>query len=200
MMITRRAVLIGTVAAAGPAWAEAGAVKPIEGFAQALLAGMRAGKAVPFAQRVANLRPVVNEAFDLEAILKASVGVRWAAMAEDMKANMLTSFTDFTVATWVANFDTYDGERFEVLPETRAVGTDEVVQTRIVPKQGDVTRLDYVMRRSGAAWKAVDILMDGSISRVAVQRSDFRGVLAKGEAALLQMFRDKAADLAKGAK
>ncbi len=199
-MLTRRAVLVAAVAAAAPAWAEAGAVKPIEGFVQALLAGMRAGKATPFAQRAAALQPVLVAAFDLEAILKASIGVRWGTMAAEMQANLLQAFTNFSVATWVANFDSFDGERFEVLPETRTVGADEVVQTRIVPKQGDATRLDYVMRRTGATWKAVDILLDGSISRVAVQRSDFRGLLAKGEAALLEMLRSKAADLATGAK
>jgi phospholipid transport system substrate-binding protein len=161
---------------------------------------MRAGKATPFAQRVATLRPAVASAFDLEAILRASVGVRWAAMADDMKASLLAAFTDFTVFTWVANFDSYDGERFEVLPETRTVGADEVVQTRIVPRKGDAIRMDYVMRKMNGAWRGVDILVDGSISRVAVQRSDFRGPLAKGETALLQTLRDKAAELAAGVK
>ena len=34
------------------------------------------------------------------------------------------------------------------------------------------------MRQVNAdAWKAVDVLLDGTISRVAVQRSDFRSLL-----------------------
>jgi phospholipid transport system substrate-binding protein len=41
-------------------------------------------------------------------------------------------------------------------------------------------RLDYVMRRGPAGWQAVDVLTDGAISRVAVQRSDFRGLLTSG--------------------
>ena len=55
------------------------------------------------------------------------------------------------------------------------------MQTEIVPKTGSSTRLDYVMRNEGAAWKAIDILVDGSISRVAVQRSDFRTLLRTGD-------------------
>ena len=67
----------------------------------------------------------------------------------------------------------------------RAIGADQVVSTTIVPTSGDAVRIDYVMRQEGAAWKIVDVLLDGTISRVAVQRSDFRGVLARGGAPAL---------------
>ncbi len=182
-------------------FAQTAPAAPVQAFGRALLDVMRAGKATPFAQRAAKLRPVVAATFDLEQILRSSVGVtRWNAMAPTMRADLLTAFTDFTVATWVANFDSYEGEKFEVAPETRNVETDVVVSTRIVPTQGDATRLDYVMRSGNAGWRAIDILLDGSISRVAVQRSDFRGTLSKGEGALLDLLRGKAADLAIGAK
>ena len=39
------------------------------------------------------------------------------------------------------------------------------------------TPLDYVMRQGEKGRRAVDVLLDGSISRVAVQRSDFRSLL-----------------------
>ena len=45
---------------------------------------------------------------------------------------------------------------------------------------GDRLRLDYVMRDGNGVWRAVDVLLEGSISRVAVQRSDFRRILSSG--------------------
>lgn len=197
-MIGRRVVL-GAIAAAcaGPAHAQAA---PIQAFAQALVAAMKAGRATPFATRAAALKPAVVGALDMDVILRATVGVKWGAIAPDMQANLLAAFIDFTVASWVANFDAFAGERIEVAGETRKVGSDEVVTMRIVPTQGDATRLDFVMRTGASGWKAVDILVDGSISRVAVQRSDFRQILTKGEAALLELLRGKTADLAAGAK
>ena len=63
----------------------------------------------------------------------------------------------------------------------RAVGNDEVVvQSRLVPIDRSTIKLDYVMRRGSAGWQAVDVLTNGSISRVAVQRSDFRELLMAG--------------------
>ena len=192
----RRALLAGLlVMAAGPADPAA----PIAALNAGLLAGMKAGKATPFSKRAASLGPVVDAAFDLKAILAASIGPRFASIAPDRQAALFDAFRTFTVATWVANFDTDGGERFEVASGTRKVGNDEVVTTRIVPASGDPVRLDYVMRRGDAGWKAVDILVDGSISRVAVQRSDFRALLKDADpTALIANLRDKAVELAGG--
>jgi phospholipid transport system substrate-binding protein len=61
-------------------------------------------------------------------------------------------------------------------------------------------RLDYVMRDDGGTWRAVDVLLNGSISRVAVQRSDFRKILSSGDPdALISSLRRKIADLSDGA-
>jgi phospholipid transport system substrate-binding protein len=173
--------------------------RPIAALNAALLAAMKAGPTESFASRAAALQPVVERAFDLPAILRASVGSRWAGFSAVAQGALLEAFTRFTVASWTANFDRFDGERFEVLPEMRQVGAEQVVESQIVPRQGTPTRLDYVMRDSGDAWKAVDVLVDGAISRVATQRSDFRSLLTSGDPApLLAMLRHKADALAAG--
>lgn len=196
-MIRRRLILAGLLATPLAARAQpAGPGAPIGAFYTALQAAMKAG---PFAARAAILRPAVLAAFDLPAILQGSVGPRYLNFPEAGRAQLLAAFTDFTVGTWAANFDKYAGERFEVAAETRQVATDVVVQTRIVPTAGEATRLDYVMRNAGGAWKAVDILVNGSISRVAVQRSDFRAFLPGTDPApLINMLTQKAASLAAG--
>jgi phospholipid transport system substrate-binding protein len=79
------------------------------------------------------------------------------------------------------------------------VGNRQVVQTQIIPKSGNSHELDYVMREGGAGWRVVDVLADGSISRVAVQRSDFRRLLTRGGApALVASLRSKSTDLSDG--
>jgi phospholipid transport system substrate-binding protein len=173
--------------------------QPIAALNAALLAAMKAGPSDAFDARAKALAPVVERVFDLQAILRASIGSRWAGFTAVAQAALLQAFTRFTVTTWTANFDSYNGEQFEVLPDLREVGADRVVQSRIVPRTGAPTRLDYVMRQSGGAWRAVDVLVDGAISRVATQRSDFRSLLASGDPGpLLAMLRSKADALAAG--
>jgi phospholipid transport system substrate-binding protein len=53
---------------------------------------------------------------------------------------------------------------------------------------------------SEGAWKAADVLLEGTISRVAVQRSDFRASLDEtGAARLIARLRQRVADLSGGA-
>ena len=159
---------------------------------------MRAGHTTPFPQRFDALAPVVDQVFDLETVLKVSVGLRWDAMDPELRLRLLNAFRRFTIATHVANFDKYDGEQFEILPGARDSGNDRIVGTEIV-SGGQHLRLDYVMRDENGMWRAVDVLLEGSISRVAVQRSDFRKTLADGDAnALIASLRRKIADLSDG--
>ena len=110
-------------------------------------------------------------------------------------------FRRYTVASYVANFDGFSGEKFVILPQTRSVGTDLVVETQIVGSDGSPTRIDYQMRHGSAGWKSVDVLLDGSISRVAVQRSDFRSLVKSADAtALIASLRSKVAALEGGGK
>ena len=173
---------------------------PIAGNVSGLVAAMRAGKTSPFQQRYAALLPVVDAAFDLGAILQAVVGPRWAGLPPAQQAQLLDVFRKYTVATYVANFDGYGGEKLDTLPDSRNIGADQVVATQIVPPSGTPTRIDYVMRRGAAGWRAVDIYLNGTISQVAVQRSDFRSLIGTGDAApLVASLQRKVADLSHGA-
>ncbi|HEY1414153.1 MAG TPA: ABC transporter substrate-binding protein [Rhodopila sp.] len=204
--LTRRTLLLSAAAAAiastlpAQAQTDDGALgQPLRALYAALEATMRAGRSTPFSQRFDALAPAVDQAFDLETVLKVSVGLRWDTMDADVKARLFKAYRRFTVATYVANFDKNDGEHFQILPGVRESGTDRIVATEII-NGGQPTRLDYVMRDGSGNWKAVDVLLDGSISRVAVQRSDFRKILESGDTdALISSLQRKIADLSDGA-
>jgi phospholipid transport system substrate-binding protein len=173
-----------------------GPAASIQALNDGLIAVMRAGKATPFSDRFHTLAPTVDRVFDLPEILRVSVGLYWSGVDAAQQADLQKVFRGFTVASYVANFNSYDGQRFEIAPALRAIGNDQVVSTNFVPTSGDPDRIDYVMRQEGAAWQVVDVLLDGTISRVAVQRSDFRGVLARGGApALIASLQRKVVDL-----
>jgi phospholipid transport system substrate-binding protein len=160
---------------------------PIEALDQALIAIMKAGQNTPFQQRAEMLAPAVERALDLTQILEVSVGLGWSTLTTDQQAALLTVFRRYTIATYVENFDSYDGQRFEVDPATRALADGrQIVGTKIIPRTGDPHTLDYVMRKTADGWKVVDVLADGTISRVAVLRSDFGSLLDSGGAPALE--------------
>jgi phospholipid transport system substrate-binding protein len=204
---TRRSLLGMVVIAAAPlsrrALAEttpSGATSTIQRFNGALLAAMKAGGQTDFNRRFQALAPEIDQAFDLSAVLSVSVGSGWASFSPDQQSQLLAAFRRYTVASYVANFDSYTGQDFIVSPDTRSLGADRVVvRSRIVKISGDATELDYVMKQTPLGWKVVDVLAGGSISRVAVQRSDFRRILSSGVDALLASLQRKTSDLSGGA-
>lgn len=180
------------------AHAESAAIAPIERLYDALLGVMKLGTAEPFEQRYTQLAPTIEAVFDMSAILQTSVGLGWSQLSADEHAALLTAFRRYTIATYVSSFNQFDGQRFEVAPTTRALpNDDQMVSSRIIPVSGDSHELDYVMRQGPAGWRAVDVLAEGAISRVAVQRSDFRGVLSQaGAPALVTSLERKVIDMA----
>jgi phospholipid transport system substrate-binding protein len=139
---------------------------------------------------------VIDQTFDLTTILKTSVGAAWDTLPHDQQATLLMAFRRYTVASYVSGFDE-NNQRFVVNPETRIAGNEQVVRTQIVLlASGEEHELDHVMRQGPAGWRVVDILVDGAISRVAVQRSDFRQLMKQGGApALARSLETKSADL-----
>jgi len=202
LLSRRRALIVLATLTVTPAYAQGGdPAAPIAVLNAGLLASMKAGHATPFAQRAATLRPVIEAAFDLDTILRTSVGAKFASLPAADQTSLREAFGRYTVDSYAGNFDSFSGEKFAVLPNPRAVGADRVVATTLQQTTGAPIKLDYVMRSGPAGWRAVDVLLDGSISRVAVQRSDFRALVAGGTAApLIARLQAKAAALEAGAK
>ncbi len=189
------AAVLGPVAVSAQDFAQVAA--GIQQLYAALLAAMKAGAAKPFTQRYAALEQPVTRALDLPTILQVAIGPAWATLSAAQQAALQAAFQKYSVATYVSQFDSYNGERLEVLPGMRTLPSGQpVLHTEIASKSGDAHAIDYVMRQTPAGWKAVDVLLDGTISRVAVLRSDFRRLFARGGPMELTNFlQQKATDL-----
>ena len=172
---------------------------PVEQLHAGLIEIMKAGRSASFRQRYDKIAPVIGRTFDVEAIVRQVVGLRWASLPSEQQAALTDAFRRYTIASYVANFEGYSGERFELLPTITAVGNDRVVQTRLVSASGQAHALAYVVRQTAGGWRIVDVLADGSVSRVAAQRSEVRSVLADGGGTgLLVSLRRKTAELSGG--
>ena len=173
---------------------------PIEQLDAGLLQAMKAGKNAPFRQRYDLLAPLVIRAVDLDTILQGGVGPGWTSLTADQQAALKAAFQHYSVATYVAHFDDFNGEHFDLYPPAGA--GDAVVRVKIVPgKPGDETHvLGYLMRQTASGWKAVDVTADSSISEVVAQREEIRALFKNGGAAgLLARLQQKAAELSGGA-
>jgi phospholipid transport system substrate-binding protein len=150
----------------------------VRSFYSVLLSNMRDGRVLGESGRLARLAPVVDRSFDVPAMTRLAIGPSWASLTPAQQQQLIQAFGHYVAATYADQFDTYSGEQLQVTGE-RPHGSDAVVETRIVKSKGDVTRLDYLMRKDQGSQRISDVYLDGSISQLAVHRSEFHSILQR---------------------
>ena len=201
MPVSRRFVLfapsaagiLGPLAASGAE--DSAAPEVIRRLYDALLASMKAGRQLSFAQRYERLAPAISAGFDLSLMSRLAVGPDWAHLSPDQQQRIRDAFARYTTATYANRFDDYGGERFEVEPTTAANPNGVIVQSRIVKSNGEKVSLDYLMRRGpDGNWKIIDVYLSGTISELASRRSEFGAVLQRdGADGLVHLLEQRAA-------
>jgi len=173
---------------------------PIENLNAALIATMKAGSAkIGFQLRYDALAPVVRATLNLPLILRYSVGFRWPSLSSDQQQELAALFERYTVSSYVDGFSSYSGQTIEVLAAEKPLGPMKIVESEIIRSDGSAVRLDYVMAEGDTGWQVTDVLLNGTISKVAVQTSDFSALVKRGDAsALIAALRAKIANLSGG--
>ena len=170
----------------------------VRDFYDTLLATMKDGPTLGFAGRVDRLAPVITKSFDLPLMTRIAAGAQWASIASDDQHHLVDAFSRFSIASYAANFDSYDNERFEILGELPIQnGTGTIVETRLIPSKGDPVQMNYLLRPSPSGLKIIDVFINGTISEMAGRRSEFSSTLARGGApALLEALEARTRTLA----
>jgi phospholipid transport system substrate-binding protein len=165
-------------------------------FSEALLTAMKQGPALGYKGRVTLLAPAVEDLFAVPTMAGLALGPNTGRLTPEQSQRLVGAFRQWTVANYASQFAEWNGERFEVDPPL-PTGDAVVVPSRIVPRHGDVIRLDYVMREIDGRQRAVDVLLQGSVSQMAVRRSEFVSVVRRqGFDALIDLLEQRTAALA----
>jgi phospholipid transport system substrate-binding protein len=142
----------------------------------ALLSTMKNGRTLGQSGRFTQLEPVIRKTFDIPSMTRLSVGPSWSALTEAQRQQVMESFGRYISAIYAERFDSYDGQKLQVIGEQPAVA-GVMVRSQIVKANGEPVNVDYMMRRNGDSWLISDIYLDGAISEVATRRSEFAAIL-----------------------
>jgi phospholipid transport system substrate-binding protein len=177
------------------------AIQKIQSFNATLVDTMRRGQQLGMHGRYQALAPIVDATFDIPTMVKFVVGPSWATMSEADHKALVDAFRRMTIANWASNFDSYDGERFDVDPNVQTKAGDRFVQSTLTPKADKPIPFIYRMRQIGSDWKAIDIYLNGYVDEMTMRRSDFASTLSTGGAqALVKKLNSLADSSLAGAK
>ena len=166
----------------------------VRGFYDTLLGTMKNGQILGQSGRYARLAPVVDRVFDVASMTRLAIGSSWATLPPAQQQQLIEAFRHYIAATYADRFDSYSGEQLQVTGEQR-YNADVIVQTKIVKSDGETTTLNYLMRQNQGSWRISDVYLDGTISQLAVQRSEFNSILRREGVDGLVMALNRKADL-----
>jgi phospholipid transport system substrate-binding protein len=157
-----------------------GAAKaPIESFYAALSASMKAGATLDFEARKRQLAPAVRDTFDLPLMAAKVLGRHWKGLAPADQKRWIEAFSSLTLKTYAEQFDEDTGLVFEVGAVQPAPGGTALVRTRLKRANDAPVEIDYRMRPAAGGFRIMDIFLNGTVSELALRRSEYTSVLER---------------------
>ena len=184
------ALLLGAVGWSAPAGAASAADGPLAATRNALErsnAIVRGGG--DRKEKLLALRDVLRDFLDTEALARLAAGKHLEGRTPEETKEFLDLFREMFIRTYVQRLLLFDGPDF-AYGEERVTGDSATVGTEIVTKR-DRFAVDYTLRRTGAGWRATDILVE-QVSLAQNFRAQFDSALAKDSfQGLLERLRKK---------
>jgi phospholipid transport system substrate-binding protein len=151
----------------------------IDGLHAVLLDVMRDAGKLGYEGRTAKLAPAIPEYYDVAFMAEKSVGRHWKTASQGDRERFHAAFLRFMVANYAGQFDGYSGQSFETLSEEPAPMDTVLVRSRLVNPKKENVSLDYRMHQVGGHWKIIDVYLDGTVSELALRRSEFSGIVKR---------------------
>lgn len=144
--------------------------------------------------RIARLRRLFAEGFDIPLIARFVLGRYWRVATEPERSEYLTLFSELVVQTYARRFNEFHSARLRVLSVSRPNEDNDVIVAveGTIPGKPSV-RMDVRVRQAAPAMKIIDVAIEG-ISMSVTQRDEFSSVIQRGGGrveALLASLREK---------
>jgi phospholipid transport system substrate-binding protein len=173
------------------------ALATIERFHAGLLDVMKRATELGYEGRYRVLEPIVGRNFDTPFMASKSVGRYWKEMGEADHQRLVQTFARFTTANYAGRFDGWSGQSFETLREEPSLHDTMLVYSRISEPAGEVVEINYRLRQVDAVWKIIDVYLNGTVSEVALRRSEYSSILGRsGVDGLISALEEKIQELA----
>ena len=170
---------LALVATPAPAGETGDPAKVVDRLHVVLLAVMKQADALGYQGRFDRLAPVLRETFDLPFMAAKSVGRHWKSASEQDRRTLVETFTRFSIANYAGRFDGYSGQTFETLDQQPATHGTILVKTSLNDPDGEVVRLNYRLRPVDGGWKIIDVYLNGTVSELALRRSEYSSLIKR---------------------
>jgi phospholipid transport system substrate-binding protein len=167
----------GVVEATSPDATACGEV--VSRFHAALLEVMQDAKELGYEGRFNLLYPVVSETFEIEFMASKSIGRHWKSMGPEERQGWIDLFRRHLTANYASRFAGHSGETFATVGEQPAARDTFLVRTVLNRPDDENVDLNYRMKKIGPDWRVIDIYLKGTVSELALRRSEYSSMIKR---------------------
>jgi phospholipid transport system substrate-binding protein len=152
----------------------------VEALQACLTDVMKNAESLGFEGRVERLHPVLPDVFDLAFMAEKSVGRHWKTASPEEQQRLVSTFTRYVIANYAGRFTGWNGQEFEILGDEPSARETILVRTRLVDPNAEDVKLDYRLRKTEkSGWKIIDVYLDGTVSELALRRSEYSSLIKR---------------------
>lgn len=129
-------------------------------------------------KEIITFRKIFTDALDMKLIAQQVMGRHWRIATEEQKARYNSLFAEYVVQIYARQFSNYSGESFDVFKEQGSASDDRVVKTRVIRDNGEITHVDFRVRKQNNRFRVVDVGVRG-VSLLVAKRSEFDAVIRR---------------------
>lgn len=178
LVLALMAGVVATTAAALPQSPRTSPQERVRSFYEVLLTTMKNSSTLGQSGRYATLAPVVNSLFDVRSMARLAVGPSWDSLSPAQQQQLTLAFGRYVSATYADRFNSYSGEQLQVTGD-EPYDSGVIVETKIVRTGHEPVTINYMMHEHQGVWQISDVYLDGTISQLATQHSEFHSILAR---------------------
>jgi phospholipid transport system substrate-binding protein len=154
--------------------------KPVDQLYAVLIECLKNADALGLEGRRAKIAPAVQSGYDVPFMSEKILGRHWSTLSEADRARWTETFGNLTVATYAERMTGFTGQQFEVLKVEPAQRETAVVYTQVVTPKEPPIAINYRMRQDGnGGWRIIDVYLNGTVSELALRRSEYAAVLQR---------------------
>lgn len=130
----------------------------------------------------------LEQIYDFRRMIEVATGSHWASADETMRSQLTEAFARFSTLNYATRFAGYAGETFTVTGESPGLRSTKIVSTvidrgkeaKLAAGDAQTVSINYVLAEIDGGWRIIDVLLNESISELAVRRSEYSRILRDG--------------------
>ena len=150
--------------------------EPVVELHNALLNNMKTVQDDAYEGRYDKLKSVILEWFDTALIAKVVLGREWKSLDVQSREDFIALFNRLTITTYVNQFDSYNGETFEITSIEPMKKNRYLVKSRITRIQDEPVSLNYIVHETEGSWKIISVIANG-VNDLSLKRAEYTVVI-----------------------